>query len=131
MRRLPDTHSEVLRLFLLAFALPRGIARVALGLLLGLQRCLSLCLFLFFPSNARGFDSRGLGFTSRLFGLGGFALQSRLFPFGGDRFALGAPLDDFGIIGPRLGAEFVQEILPRLLRRFLSVCKAGFFESIH
>jgi len=79
----------------------------------------------------RGCGGCGLGLKARLFGLGGFALQPCLFPLGGDRLALGAPLGDFGIIGPRLRAEFVQEVLLRLLRRFLSVCKAGFLESIH
>src|SRR5947207_15606893 len=97
-----DSGTTSLGLLLLAFALPRGIARIALGLLLGLKRRLSLCLFLFFPCNARGFGGCGLGLEARLFGLGGFALQPCLFPLGGDRFALGAPLGDFGIIGPRL-----------------------------
>ena len=38
---------------------------------------------------------------------------------------------DLGIVGARLGAEFIQNVLPRLLRRLLAVCEARFLESAH
>jgi len=46
-------------------------------------------------------------------------------------FAFGAPCRNRGIIGCRLGAEFVQKILLGLLCRLLPVREAWFLESTH
>ena len=81
--------------------------------------------------DARGFCGRrrflaALGL--RLFGL---ARLPRLFTVGGDRLALGAACSNCRIVVPGLGAEFVQEILPGLLCRFLPVGEAGFPKATH
>ena len=112
--------------FLLAFA--RGVARVALGLLFGFERGQSGGLFFLFAGEKGGGFSRGCGLARLLFGLGGLAGLLRLGARGGLRLALGLPALHLGIVGSRLGAKLVQDVLPRLHRGFLTVREAWFLE---
>src|SRR6516225_10710846 len=92
---------------LLAALLARGVARIALGLLLNLERSLA-CGFLFlFPRNPCGLRGGRFRLAPLLLDLLGLAREPRLLATSRDRLALGAALQDFGIVGPRLGAEFV------------------------
>src|SRR6516165_10583193 len=118
-------------LFLLAAVLAGSVARVALGFLLGLERRLSRDGLLLLARDSGGLGRCCFLFAPLLFGLGGLAPLPGPLAIGYDRLALGAPLGDLGIIVPRLGSEFVQEILLRLLCRFLSVREAGFLKSAH
>jgi hypothetical protein len=118
-------------LFLLAAVLAGSVARVALGFLLGLERRLSRDGLLLLARDPGGIGRCCCLFAPLLFGLGGLALLSGPLAIGYDRLALGAPFGDLGIIEPRLGSEFVQEILLRLLCCFLSVREAGFLKSAH
>ena len=118
-------------LFLLAAVLAGSVARVALGFLLGLERRLSRDGLLLLARDSGGLGRCCFLFAPLLFDLDGLALLPGPLAIGYDRLALGAPLGDLGIIVPRLGSEFVQEILLRLLCRFLSVREAGFLKSAH
>src|SRR6516225_9943356 len=118
-------------LFLLAAVLVGSVARVALGFLLGLERRLSRDGLLLLARDSGGLGRCCFLFAPLLFDLGGLAPLPGPLAIGYDRLALGAPLGDLGIIVPRLGSEFVQEILLRLLCRFLSVREAGFLKSAH
>ena len=105
-----------------------GIARrFALGLECGFPRC---GLFLFARELGCGSCGR-LFFVALLLGLGGIARQLGFGAFGGLRFALGLALFHRGIVGARLAAKLVQNILLRLLCRLLPVREAGFLESAH
>src|SRR5262249_49022618 len=66
-----------------------------------------------------------------LLGLFGLARGLRLGALGSKRLALGAARRDRRVVMPRLRLELIQEIFPRLLRRLLPVCEAGFLESTH
>ena len=59
-------------LLLLALAFARGVTRVALGLLLGLQRGQPGGFFFLFARDPGGFRRGGLGLETLLLGLGGF-----------------------------------------------------------
>ena len=111
--------------------LARRIARVARGLAFGLERGFSCGgLFLFARELGCGLRRR-LGLAAFLLGLGGLASQFGLGALGGLRLALGLPLLDRGIVGTRLAAKLVQDVLPGLLRRLLPVRKARFLKSTH
>ena len=87
-------------------------------------------LFLFARGLRCGLRCR-LGLAGFLLGLGGFARQLGLGPVCGLRLALGLALPHGGIVGTRLGAKFVQNVLPGLLRGLLAVGEAGFLETTH
>ena len=74
---------------------------------------------------------RRFGLAALLLGLGGLARQLGLGALGGLRLALGLPLLHRGIVGTRLAAKLVQDVLPGLLRRLLPVREARFLESTH
>ena len=93
--------------------------------------CAGGFLFLF-ARELGGGRGRGLRLAALLFGLGGLA---RLLGLGARRRpaprARPARCLTVGIVGSRLGAELVQDVLPGLLRRLLAVGEAGFLESTH
>src|SRR3954451_12709768 len=119
-----------LRLGLLPL-LAGGVARIAGGLALGFQRRFAGGGFLLFAGGGgRRFfgEPRLLGFLRSLLGL---ARELRLGARGGFCFALGLPLLHCRIVSAGLGAKLVQNILSRLLGRFLTVCETDFLESTH
>ena len=111
--------------------LARRITRVALGLLLGLKCGLPGGLFFLFAGDPGGLGGGGFSFEALLFGLGRFLGFSRLGAGGGLGFALGLTALHFGIVGSRLGAKLVQDVLPGLQRGLLAIRKARFLESAH
>ena len=107
--------SLTLRRRLFPLLLARGIARVARGLAFGLERGFAGGgLFLFARELGGGCGGR-LFLAALLLGLGGLARQLGLGALGGLRLALGLPLLDRGIVGTRLAAKLVQDVLPGLL----------------
>jgi hypothetical protein len=125
--------ARTFQLLLLAFAAPLagGVACVALGLLFGLKGGKPCGFFFFFAGELGCRLRRGLGLPRHLLGLGGLARFLGLGARGGLRLALGLTLLDLGIVRSRLGAEFVQNVLLRLLRRLLTIGKTWFLESTH
>src|SRR5438552_5690833 len=118
-------------LLLLALAFARSVTRVALGLLLDLQRGLQGGLCFILAGDPGSLRRGGLGLETFLFGLFLFLFLSRLGPDGGLGFALGLTALHLGIVEPRLGAKFVQDVLPRLHRGLLAVREVRFLESTH
>ena len=91
-------------LFLLALALAGGIAGVARGLALGLEREFPRGGFFLFAHDLGAAASAAACCLARLLlGLGGLARQLGLGALGGLRLALGAALGDLGIVETRLG----------------------------
>jgi len=72
---------------------------------------------------------RGPRDDGRPVGPGGLAGLPDLGARGGLRLTLGLALLDLGIVGSWLGAEFIQNVLPRLLRGLLAIGKTGFLEA--
>lgn len=118
-------------LLLFAFALAGGVARVALGLGFGLEGGLSGGLFFLFAGELGCGCGGSFRLARLLLGLGGFAGLPGLGTGGSQRLALGLTPLDLGIVGAGLGLEFVEDILPRLLRRLLAVSEVRFLESTH
>ena len=117
--------------FLLATILARGVARITARLLFGLECSLSCCFLFLLAGQARGFRRCSLVLAALLFGQVVLSRQSRTLTVSRNRFALGPPLGDCGVVRPGLGTEFVQKIFLCQLRRFLSVGEAGFLKSTH
>src|SRR5690349_21212683 len=82
-----DRSGRFLSLLTLGFAC--GVTGVALGLLLGLQRCLPHCLFFLLARDPGGFRRGGLGLKTFLLGLRRFLRLSCLGSGSSLRFALG------------------------------------------
>lgn len=118
-------------LFLFAASLAGCIARIAFCLLLGFLGGLQCGGLFGLTRKPRRLGSFGLLFETLLLGLGGLALQARLFAAGRDGLTLRSPLHNFGIVGLGLSAEFIQDIPPRILRSLLPIRKTGFLESSH
>src|ERR1700761_8666982 len=118
-------------LALLASGLARGIARVALGLLFGFQLGQPCGRFFLLTRELGCCGGRRFLFAALLFGLLCVARFLGLGPRRSNRLPLGPPLYHRWIIGARLGAKFIQDVLPRLLRGLLPVCEARFFEASH
>src|SRR5205807_6969691 len=107
------------------------IAGIAPGLLLGLHGGRPFGSFFLLTCDPCGFCHSGFFLTAFLLSLESFALLAGLFAAGRSGFPLLTPLHNFGIVVPRLGAEFVQNIPPRVLRRLLTIRKSGFLEASH
>jgi hypothetical protein len=107
------------------------IAGIATGFLLGLHGGRPFGSFFRLACDPCGFCQGGFFLTAFLLGLESFALLAGLFAAGCSGFPLLTPLHDFGIVGPGLGAEFVENIPPRFLRRLLTIRKSGFLEASH
>ena len=83
------------------------------------------------PRDPGGFRRGGLGLETLLFGLCRFLGLSRLGAGGGLGFALGLTALHLGIVGSRLGAKLVQDVLSRLHRSLLAVREVRFLEFTH
>src|SRR6185437_2361675 len=123
--------AESCRLLLLAADLAGGVTRVALGLLFSLDGSGASRLLFLLAREAQGFVGGGFFCAPLLLGLFGLARQPCLFSVGRNRFALGATRRDCRIVQTGLSTEFVQEILLRLLCRFLPVGEAWFSKATH
>src|SRR5258708_6056196 len=98
-----------------------GVTRIARRLAFGFQFQFAGCrLFLLACKVCGGFGCCH-SFTLLLLGLLGLARLAGLGPQRGLRLALGLALFHGGIIGSRLGAKLVQDVLPGLLSGLLTV----------
>src|SRR5579872_114264 len=131
MPRRPAALQAAIAPALLFLLLPRGVARVARGFLLGLERDLPGGGFLLFAQKPRRVRGFGLRLEALAIGLGGVARHACLGPAGGLRFAFGLPRLDRGIVGPGLAAKLAEDFLPRVLSRLLPLQEARFLESAH
>ena len=113
---------RVLRLFLLALAFARSVARVALGLLFGLKRRQPRGFFFLFACDPLGFSGRSLFLAALLLGLFSLARGLRLGALGGDapRARPGAA-SSAGSSGPGAARN--------LLRMSFRACCAAFWRS--
>src|SRR5262245_19076330 len=118
-------------LLLFAALLAGGVARIALGLLLGLDRGGAGDFLFLVLGDPRRFGRGSFRFTPLLFGLLGFARLLCLGAVGGSCGTLGLPRLYRRIVRSRTRAKFVQYPLPCLRCGFLTVGEIGFFESAH
>jgi len=118
-------------LFLLAALLAGGVARIALGLLLGFLGGHLRCSLFLFPGDARRFGCRRFSGQPLFLGLRRVARFLGFGSIGGNRRSFGLTLLHRRIVGARTGAKLVQNPLPGLRCSLLPIGVIGFLESAH